>query len=240
VPPSERAIETVGLSRRYGRRWALVDVNLAIEAGSAVMLAGRNGSGKSTLLRIVATAIRPDYGSVRVGGFDSKSHRSEVRNRVALLSHYSYLYEALSAFENLQIAARLLRLPSRREDLVPFLARVHLEKRADDAVMTFSAGMRKRLSLARVLLQEAPIVLLDEPYGQLDPAGFVFVDRMIEDLVTRGATVLMATHQVDRAVSLCSEGVMLEAGKVVGRGSSEEIARGSRAAVEQEEPRSWS
>ena len=240
VPASEPAIETIGLGRRYGRRWALVDVGIVIQRGSAVMVAGRNGSGKSTLLRILSTAIRPDHGTVRVEGFDSRSHRYEIRNRVALLSHYSYLYESLSAFENLQVVARLLHLPSRRQDLVPFLARVHLEKRADDAVMTFSAGMRKRLSIARVLLQEAPVVLLDEPYGQLDPAGFVFVDRMVEELVKGGATVLMATHQVDRAVSLCGEGVMLDGGRVIGRGSSEEIARGSRAAVEREEPRAWS
>jgi heme exporter protein A len=240
VPPSDHAIETVGLSRRYGKRWALVDVEIAIGHGAAVMVAGRNGSGKSTLFRILSTAIRPDYGTVTVEGFDSRTDRYEIRNRVALLSHYSYLYEALSAFENLQVVARLVNQPSRREDLLPFLARVHLEKRADDPVMTFSAGMRKRLSLARILLQSASVVLLDEPYGQLDPAGFVFVDRMIEELVGRGATVLMATHQVDRAVALCGEGIMLDAGRVVARGSSDEIARRSRASVEREEPRSWS
>jgi heme exporter protein A len=239
MPSSDAAIETVGLSRRYGRRWALVDVSITIERGSAVMVAGRNGSGKSTLFRVLSTAIRPDLGTVRVEGFDVRKNRYEVRSRIALLSHYSYLYEALSAFENLQVVAQLLRLPSNRQDLLPFLARVHLEKRADDAVMTFSAGMRKRLSLARVLLQNAAIVFLDEPYGQLDPAGFVFVDHMVEELVRRGATVLMATHQVDRAATLCRDGLMLDAGRVVERGSSQDVARGSRAAVEREEPRSW-
>ncbi len=240
VLPNESAIETVGLSRRYGRRWALVDVGIAIERGSSVMVVGRNGSGKSTLFRVLATAIRPDQGTVRIEGFDSKTHRLEIRTRVALLSHYSYLYEALSALENLQVIARLMRMPSSRQDLIPFLARVDLEKRGDDAVMTFSAGMRKRLSLARVLMQDAPVVFLDEPYGQLDPAGFGFVDRMVEDLIRRGATVLMATHQVDRAASLCGQGLMLEAGRVVGLGSAEEIARSSRASVEREELRSWS
>lgn len=238
--PNESAIETVGLSRRYGRRWALVDVGIAIERGSSVMVVGRNGSGKSTLFRVLSTAIRPDQGTVRIEGFDSRTHRVEIRTRVALLSHYSYLYEALSALENLQVIARLMRMPSSRQDLIPFLARVDLEKRGDDAVMTFSAGMRKRLSLARVLMQDAPVVFLDEPYGQLDPAGFGFVDRMVEDLIRRGATVLMATHQVDRAASLCGKGLMLEAGRVVGLGSAEEIARSSRASVEREELRSWS
>jgi heme exporter protein A len=212
---------------------------MAVERGSAVMVAGRNGSGKSTLFRILSTAIRPDLGTVRVDGLDVRTHRYEVRSRVALLSHYSYLYESLSAFENLQVVARLLRLPSNRQDIVPFLARVQLEKRADDPVMTFSAGMRKRLSLARVLLQDAAVVFLDEPYGQLDPAGFVFVDHMVEELVRRGATVLMATHQIDRAARLCRDGLMLDAGRVVERGSAEDVARGSRAAVEREEPRAW-
>jgi heme exporter protein A len=223
------AVETIGLSRRYGRRWALVNVDLRIARGATVMLAGRNGSGKSTLLRLLATAIRPDRGTIAINGLDSAEHREEVRRRGALLSHYSYLYEAFSALENLQTGARHSGRNGSRDELMPLLQRVGLEARADDPVATFSAGMRKRLSLARVLLQEPALLLLDEPYGQLDPPGFALIDRVIEEFRTKGATVLMATHQVERSAALCDSALLLEAGALVAAGAPAEIAERSLA-----------
>src|SRR5512143_3756743 len=103
---STLAVDATGLCRRYGRRWALVDVNLRIEPARVVMVTGRNGSGKSTLLRVLSTAIRADAGVARVAGFDLRRQTQNVRARTALLSHPSYHYEALTALENLQISAR--------------------------------------------------------------------------------------------------------------------------------------
>src|ERR1041385_1149104 len=123
------AIDAENLARRYGRRWALAGVSLRVPQGRVVMVAGRNGSGKSTLFRILATAIRPDLGSAKVLGFDLVKQRYDVRKGVALLSHYSYLYESLTAAENLRI------ITPRVDDV---LQRVGLDKRADDAVHTFS------------------------------------------------------------------------------------------------------
>lgn len=183
----EFAVDVRGVSRRYGRRWALAEVSLAVPAGAVAMIAGANGSGKSTLLRILATAIRPDLGDVLVGGFSVKKEREDVRRLTALLSHYSYLYEALSARENLSLFG----------DPNAVLERVGLAARAEDPISSYSAGMRKRLSFARVLLQQPKVVLLDEPYGQLDPEGFRLVDEVVGEL--RGkATIVMATHQVER------------------------------------------
>ncbi len=156
------------------------------------MLAGRNGSGKSTLLRVLATALRPDHGSARVAGHDVRREREQVRApQVALLGHHSFLYEALTARENLEVAASFLGRAERRGRSS---RGVGLEARADDPVSSFSAGMRKRLALARVLLQDAAVVLLDEPYGELDPPGFALLDRVIGELRQRAATVIMATH----------------------------------------------
>jgi heme exporter protein A len=211
-PPD--AIDARGLCRRYGRRWALVDVTFRVAPGTRVMLAGRNGSGKSTLLRILATAIRPDRGSATVLGHDLGHEREAVRRSIALLSHASYLHEALTAMENLRIAARFLGRDTSRAALLPLLAEVELDGRADDAVSTFSAGMRKRLALARTLLQEGGVVLLDEPYGELDPPGFRLVDRLFGTLKARGATVLMATHLLDRGAALCDQGMVLEGGRL--------------------------
>jgi heme exporter protein A len=218
------AVEAAGLCRRYGRRWALVDVSLRIPGASVAMVTGRNGSGKSTLLRILATAIRPDRGSARVAGADVRTERDAVRRSVALLSHYSYHYEALTALENLAVAARFASLAAGREALLPRLAQVDLAERADDPVSTFSAGMRKRLSLARTLLQDAAVVMLDEPYGQLDPPGFKLVDGLIASLRERGVTVLIATHLLERGASLADLAIVLEAGRLAWTGPARELA----------------
>jgi heme exporter protein A len=210
------AIETTGLSRRYGRRWALSDVSLQVAKGSVVMLAGRNGSGKSTLLRVLATALRPDHGTAQVAGHDVRRERDAIRRKVALLAHHSFLYEALTARENLRVAASFLGRDAEAE----LLARVGLAGRADDPVLSFSAGMRKRLSLARVLLQDASLVLLDEPYGELDPPGFELLDGVIQDLRAQGATVVMATHLVERGRQLCDRALLLEDGRLVWSGEA--------------------
>ena len=187
------------------------------------MVAGRNGSGKSTLLRVLSTAIRADHGTARVAGHDIRTATQEVRRRIALLSHHSHLYEALSALENLQVVARFLRRNPRRDALLPLLEEVGLADRADDAVTTFSAGMRKRLSLARTLLQEAAVVFLDEPYGQLDPPGFRLVDRLLDRLRRRGTTVLMATHLLERGSALCDLGIVLEEGRLRWSGPARDL-----------------
>ena len=205
------AIEAEKLARRYGRRWALAGVSFAIPKGAVVMIAGRNGSGKSTLLRVLSTAIRPDAGHASVGGFDVVRQRDDIRQKSALLSHHSYLYESLSALENLEILARL----TRRSGIEEALERVGLAGRATDPVNTYSAGMRKRLSFARVLLQKPEIAMLDEPFGQLDPAGFALVEEVVGELKKQGATVLLATHQVERVDSFSDMAITLEAGRIV-------------------------
>lgn len=201
------------LARRYGRRWALADVTFQLAAGRVLMVAGRNGSGKSTLFRVLSTAIRPDHGVGKVGGYDVAHEREDVRRISALLAHQSYLYESLTAKENLNVVARFLGSDDERE----VLDRVGLLQRADDPVSTFSAGMRKRLSFARVLLQKPEIVFLDEPYGQLDPDGFRLVDAVVQELKSRGATVLIATHQVERVRGYADGSITLEGGRVVAR-----------------------
>jgi len=225
------AVSVEGLCRRYGRRWALLDVSFELPEGALVMVAGRNGSGKSTLLRCVATAIRPDQGKIRILGRDSGEDRDRVRRDLALLDHRTHLYEPLTALENLEITARFLGLRSPRAALVERLEQVGLADRADDAVQTFSAGMRKRLALARVLLQEPRVVLLDEPYGDLDPPGFLLVDGILERLRERRATVLMSTHLLRRGQALCSRALVLESGRLVFSGPAAQMPEPGGAAA---------
>ena len=207
-------VEAEGVSRRYGRRWALVDVSLSVAKGEVMMLAGRNGSGKTTLLRILATAIRPDVGTARVAGFDVVREREDVRLASAVVGHYSYLYEALTARENLAVLGR--------DEIEATLERVGLAARANDAVATFSAGMRKRLSLARLLLQKPRVAFVDEPYSQLDPEGFALVDDVVREMQRGGATVVMATHQLARGAQLASQSVVLKDGRVTWRGAAKD------------------
>lgn len=183
------------------------------------MVAGHNGSGKSTLFRVLSTVIRPDAGTATVGGFDVVRDRDRIRRSLVLLSHASYLYESLTARENLEVVARFLG----KKDVMTSLDRVGLASRADDVVSTFSAGMRKRVSFARIFLQEPEVVLLDEPYGQLDPAGFVLVDEVVRELKSRGATVLMATHQVSQVTSVADRALLLEQGRVIWSGPAREL-----------------
>lgn len=213
---SSPAIDARGLARRYGRRWALVDLSFELARGRVLMVAGRNGAGKSTLMRMLATAIRPHQGTGSVQGFDLERERFDVRRVTALLGHQSYLYEALTALENLSIVADALG--ASRAVVPPLLERVGLASRGKDPVAGFSAGMRKRLSLARLLLQDAAVVLLDEPYSQLDPQGFVLMDEVVRELRSRGATVVMATHQLERASLLADEAMVMDGGRVRWRG----------------------
>jgi heme exporter protein A len=218
---SEPAIEAAGLGRRFGRRWALAEVTLTVPAGARVMVTGRNGSGKSTLLRVLATASRLDRGTARVAGYDIQRQRAEVRRKVALLGHHSYLYEAFSARDNLMVAARFLGSPAGRVESL--LERVSLAGRAEDPVSVFSAGMRKRLSLARALLQDAEVLLLDEPYGELDPAGFALLDRVLDEQRERGTTVLLATHLLEHGRELCDRALTLDEGRLVWSGPAADL-----------------
>jgi heme exporter protein A len=206
------AIDVQQIARRYGQRWALADITFQLAAGRVMMVAGRNGSGKSTLFRVLSTAIRPDRGTGSVSGFSLANEREDIRRVSALLAHQSYLYESLTARENLDVVCGFIN----RDNAGEVLDLVGLATRANDPVATFSAGMRKRLSFARVLLQRPEIVFFDEPYGQLDPEGFQLVDTVVSELKSSGATVLIATHQVDHVASYADCTITLDAGRVVG------------------------
>lgn len=217
------AVEADGICRRYGRSWALIDVNLQVPRGSSLLVAGRNGSGKSTLFRVLAGALKPDRGRFRIHGHDGIAERQTCRRLVALLGHHSYTWDALSALQNLQVTARFLGKPAGRQHLEPLLEEVGLLERADSPITSFSAGMRKRLAFARVLLQAPEVVLLDEPYGQLDPQGFDFVDRLVRRLTAEGTTVLIASHLLDKGAELCEWGIALERGRVIYRGTARDL-----------------
>ncbi|QSQ15127.1 heme ABC exporter ATP-binding protein CcmA [Myxococcus landrumensis] len=203
------------VSKRYGRRWALARLTYALPSGRSLLLTGHNGSGKTTLLRLLATALSPTAGRVEVLGRDAVTDRDDLRRDVALLSHASFLYEDLTAQQNLTVLARLLGHPSPKDIADSLLTRVGLGKRSDNPVRGFSAGMRKRLAIARLLMKAPTLALLDEPFGELDPAGIRDMEAIIAELKATGVTVVLATHLIEQGLSLCEERLHLEDGRAV-------------------------
>ncbi len=214
--PDERppAVVTTDLARLFAGSPALAGVSLRIRAGGCTALLGPNGAGKTTLLRLLATAIRPSYGSAGVDGLDVGRDADLVRERVAYLSHATALYDDLTARENLSFAATMLDTPDPGARVDRALADVGLAARADDRVGTFSAGMRRRLALGRILLGQASLVLLDEPTAALDPEGFELVEQLLAAWREAGVSVLVASHSVDRLERWVDARVTLDRGLV--------------------------
>lgn len=207
------ALEIDDVSKRYGSRWAVARLSYVLPEGSSLLLTGHNGSGKTTLLRMVATALQPTAGRVRILGLDSREHTEEIRKKVALLSHASFLYEDLTAEQNLTLLARLLGLKNPAAEVSALLDRVGLARRTTSPIRQFSAGMRKRLAIARLLLKRPKLALLDEPFGELDPAGIAQMEALIRELKTSGVTIVLATHLVDQGLLLCEERLHLQDGR---------------------------
>ncbi len=200
------------VSRRYGLHWALVRMSAELPSGHSILLTGPNGAGKTTLLRILATALSPTRGSLEIFGLSPKTDLETVRRKVGLVTHKSHLYEDMTAAEALQLLARFDRSVDAKA-IPQMLERVGLSSRADSPARTFSAGMRRRLSLARVLLQHPELILLDEPFTQLDPDGVTLVEEVTRELKSRGATLVMSTHDVERGRALCDLHLHLVAGR---------------------------
>ena len=212
------AVATTDLARLFAGSPALAGVSLRIEAGRTIALLGPNGAGKTTLLRLLATAIRPSYGRASVDGLDIDRDGALVRERVAYLSHATGLYDDLSARENLRFAATMLGTPQPAARVERALLDIGLAARAGDRVRDFSAGMRKRLALGRILLGSASLVLLDEPYAALDSDGMLLVDQLLGAWREVGVSVLVASHNTERFEKLLDGRVTLDRGLIVETG----------------------
>ena len=192
VALKDAAVDLRGVTRLFGEAPALVRVDLSIERGETVVLRGPNGAGKSTLLRIVATALSPTYGGGSVLGFDLATEREEIRRRSELLTHRTRLYEELSARENLELFADLLGIS--RVRVGEALERVALDDVAEERVRTFSAGMRQKVAVARAIVRDPELLLLDEPTTGLDTAARQAVDDMMLRASRERRTLVIATH----------------------------------------------
>ena len=190
VPETDHAVELRGAGRRYGERAALRDVSLELPAGRTLVVFGPNGAGKTTLLRMLATLLRPHAGTVHVLGRELPEDGYAVRGRIGFLGHEPLLYRELSGEENLRYHARLHRVAMGRVDEV--LHAVGMSGRARDPVAELSRGMVQRLAIARTVLHEPELLLLDEPTANLDPAAAALVQPLIG--AESGRTRVITSH----------------------------------------------
>lgn len=206
MPPT---LEATGLTRHFGRRRAVHDVSFVLSAGEALALFGPNGAGKTTLLRLLAGLLRPTKGEAVIGGASART-RAEARGQVGLISHQTMLYPALTSLENVEFAARLHGVGSPRDAAMRALETIGISERAESFVKTLSRGMQQRVSIARAIVHQPTILLLDEPYTGLDAAGAAALTGMLRALRAQGATMVLVTHNIEEGLAISSHaGVMM-------------------------------
>lgn len=213
MPSAPLAVEVAGVSRTFGRRRAVDGVDLALEPGDCLAIFGPNGAGKTTLLRVIAGLLRPTKGSVHVEGHSV--HDATVRRHIGLISHQSMLYRALTARENVEFAARLYGIPDPANAAKRALERMRILDRRDAPVRSLSRGLQQRVSIARAIVHEPSVVLLDEPYTGLDAAGAVALTEMLQVLRAADAALILVTHNLDEGLAVASRAAVMLAGKVV-------------------------
>jgi heme ABC exporter ATP-binding subunit CcmA len=224
VPEQAPVIDARGLVKWYGANSALRGIDLSVASGELLVLFGPNGSGKTTLLKILSGRIRPTRGVARVAGRDVGEDGDRVRSLIGTLGHGHQLYEALSARENLAFAATMLGVDRPRERISTALARVGLDAVGDSRVRTFSSGMKRRLALAKLMLREPRVILMDEPYAGLDLEAAKVLEEYLLASKADGAAAVLATHSLTRGFAVADRLAILGRGRLVFEGRREETS----------------
>lgn len=209
---ASEAILVEGLHKSYGDWPVLWDLNLSVGWGEFVVLFGANGTGKTTLLRVLSTQARPESGVVKVAGYDCLRQAESVRRRVGVVGHSGFLYEDLTCRENLMFYGKLFRIDQIRQRVEDVLSRVGLTRRADHRVKTLSHGMQKRVAIARAILHQPQVLLLDEPEGGLDQESVAMLSSLLGEWIEAGRSVVMTTHNVELGLSWADRVAVLSDG----------------------------
>jgi len=221
---AEPVVQLSGVTRRFGQVVALHDFSLEVPAGTVTALLGPNGAGKTTTVRVVTGGLRTEVGTVRVFGLDPLRHGEQVRERCGVVSAKPALYDRLSGFDNLLYSARLYGLGN-TGPIEQAAARFGIEHALGYKVGTYSTGMKTRLALARAVLHDPELLLLDEPTAGLDPESSRAVLQLIDEMAGGGKTVVLCTHLLLEAEGLADQVVVMDQGTDLIAGSPGELAR---------------
>ncbi len=224
APGATPIIRTVGLSKRYGRRLAVDDLDLEVPSGRVYGFLGPNGAGKTTCISLVLGLIAPTKGHVEMFGMDTRTHLSQALRRTGAILEGSAFYPDLSARDNLRIWGSISGGGEKRR-ILEVLDLVGLAERAGEKVRTYSLGMKQRLGLAAALLHDPELLILDEPTNGLDPAGIREFRALIRQLGSAGKTVFVSSHLLGEVEQMCDEVAIINNGRLITRGTVSEIVK---------------
>jgi ABC-2 type transport system ATP-binding protein len=220
--PSPYVVETAGLTKRFGDRTVVDNVELRVPRGSAFGYLGPNGAGKTTLIRVLLGLTPATAGTIKLRGLNVPEHRAEALSRIGAIVEEPRFHGHLTGRENLEIVAAA-RGPEAFTRIDASLARVGLANRSDDRVATYSLGMRQRLGIARCLLADPELLVLDEPLNGLDPAGIEEFRELIRSFVAEGRTIVISSHLLAEVERTCDAIAIVDRGRVVVQGSLDEL-----------------
>ena len=215
------AIEVKRLIKSYGENHALRGIDLNVKWGDILAIFGPNGAGKTTLLKVLATLVKPSAGDVSVAGFNSKQDAIMIRRRIGVVTHQTLLYDDLSAYENLRFYGKMYDVSNLRDRINQLIAQVGLESRIHDPVRTLSRGMQQRLAIARALIHDPPVLLLDEPGTGLDQHASAMFAHILNSTVNKQRAVLMTSHSLEQGAALSSRIAIMADGKIAYEGSKQ-------------------
>jgi ABC-2 type transport system ATP-binding protein len=224
-------IETRGVTKRFGARTAVTDIHLTVPRGSAFGFLGHNGAGKTTLIRMLLGLTTADAGTMRISGRPVPEERAKALARVGAIVEEPHFHRHLTGSENLRVIAAA-RGPETQGRIDGALRRVGLTDRAGDRVRTYSQGMRQRLGVARCLLADPELLILDEPMNGLDPGGILEFRTMIGELTGEGRTVFLSSHLLDEVEKSCHAAAVIDRGRIIAQGPISELLRDDHAELD--------
>jgi len=209
-------ISARGIQKSFGNQAALKSIDVEFIKGESVAIFGPNGAGKTTLLKVLSTIVTPTKGNVVIDGTDIRKDPSRARKLIGVISHETYLYDELTARENLRFFGKMYGMEKDmlEERIAELLGQVVLLRRGNDRVGSFSRGMKQRLSIARALIHKPSILLMDEPYTGLDQQAAEAFENVLRILDTQRVTKIMVSHNIERALQLCDRVMIMDKGKI--------------------------
>jgi heme exporter protein A len=217
------AIEAQGVTKLFGDRYALRGIDLQVSRGEHLVVFGPNAAGKTTLLKILSTLAKPSSGNVWLDGIGIRDKPTQIRRKVGLVSHQTFLYDDLTVYENLKFYGKMYDVPNLESRIREVVSWVQLESRLYDRVGTLSHGLQQRASIARAILHNPSILILDEPEVGLDPHVSTVINDVLNGNNSNSRTVVITTHNLERGLELSDNVIILDGGEIVYQATKDEI-----------------